>query len=164
MRASPINTNGHSLRFDESADERNYSVLAVTGTEYHTMDDLVRDYPDVGSAERRAMFCEAWLRLNHGSGYRLIQDPAQFKSRYHLVKQRGYTGVRGRQSVPGSAAYDATEISEPQLFDDTLRCYVEDRVSGLPYRVELPLPMRADALVRFELLPLEDGGEDDDYI
>lgn len=164
MRVSPINAGGYSLRSDESVDGRNCPVLGVAGAEYHTMDDLVRDYADVGSAERRATFCEAWIRLNHGSGYRLIQDPAEFRSRYHMAKQRGYTGVRGRQSAPGFGLYDVTEISEPQLYDDTLRCYVEDRVSGVPYRVELPWPMRADALVRFALLPLEDDGDDDNYI
>jgi hypothetical protein len=157
MRLSSINAGGD--RFDTSLDEYDRPVLAIQGARYQTVEDLLRDYPDVDSAERLALFWEAWLRLNHGSGYRLIQDPADFKSRYQIVKQRGYSGARGRQSAPGTGTYDVTEICEPQQYNDTLSCYVEDRLNGVPYRVEMPWPMRADSLVRFMLLPLE-GDED----
>jgi hypothetical protein len=89
----------------------------------------------------------------------LILDPTEFRTRYHTLKSRGYAGQRGRQSAPGLGAYDVTEISEPQLYNDTLRCYVEDRHNGIPYRVEMPWPMSADSLVQFQLLPIE--GEED---
>lgn len=163
MRTSRIGGGAHGLRIDASLDERDRPVLAVADAEYNNMGDLVRDYPDLVSLDHLAQYCEAWLGLNHGSGYRLIQDPTEFKSRYHMVKQRGYTGVRGRTSVPSVGPYDLTEISEPQLYDDVLRCYVEDRVYGVPYRVELPWPMNAEALVQFVLLPLLDD-EEEDYV
>lgn len=159
MRAFPVNAAGHPLRLDASLDERDRPVVSVAGAEYHTVDDLVGDFADADSGERLALFCAAWLRLNHGSGYRLIHDPAEFRNRYHIVKPRGYAGARGRQSAPGLGAYDVAEISEPQLYNDTLRCYVEDRHNGIPYRVEMPWPMNADRLVQFQLLPLE--GEED---
>jgi hypothetical protein len=161
MRASPYSASGNYPRFDSSLDDYDRPVLGVSGAEYHSMDDLLRDYPDVGSPERLAVLCEAWLRLNHGSGYRLINDPDEFKNRYLTVKQRGYSGARARQAAPGCGPYDVSEIIEPQLHYDALRCYVEDRHNGVPYRVEMPWPLRSDALVRFQLLALED---DEDYV
>jgi hypothetical protein len=145
MRSSRVGGGPHGFRLDEG------------------LDDYDRPVGEAGqvSVQHLILHIEAWLRLNHGSGYRLIKNPADFRNRAVAASQHG--GVRGRNSAPHAGQYDLTEINEPQLYSDTLRCYVEDRVSGVPYRVELPWPVNSLDMVRFDLLPqLHD--DDEDYI
>lgn len=129
---------------------------------FHDFCDPLQNHAGSASAKQLARLFEAWLLLNHGSGYRLIQDPAQFRNRAEQMARRARSAGRGRHSAPNASQYDLTEIREPRLHSNGLRCYVEDRVNGVPYRVDLPWPISPQATARFQLLPLAE--EEGDYI
>jgi hypothetical protein len=135
-------------------------VVAVDGAVYDSLDAVMQAHPQLGVPEGMALYCEAWIRLHHGTGYRVIRDPAEFAGRYRMLAQRRHSAVRTAHSAADCPVYDVTEVGEPRLQDDVLRCYVEDRLHGLPYRVEFPWPPRPDVVVEFLLLPLQDDDDD----
>lgn len=130
---------------------------------FHEADHPLDDHARTASVKELVQLFEAWLLLNHGSGFRLVKDPAPFRNRAAQTARRSRSGGRGWHAQPNAGQYDLTEMHEPRLYNGRLRCYVEDRVSGIPYRVELPWPISAQDTARFQLLPLlqEEGA---DYI
>lgn len=149
--------------FSAGLDDYDRRVLVADGVAYRDMEELVHAYPHIGRTESAMLFVEAWLRLHHGSGYRLIRDPADFRNRYRALAGRSRRGLSAAQSSAQYARYDVTEVSEPDLRSDVLRCYVEDRRCGVPYRIDMPWPAQTHTVVEFMLLPLQ-YDEEDDYI
>lgn len=149
--------------FNAGLDNDDRRVLVADGVAYRDMEEVVHAFPHIGRTESAALFAEAWLRLHHGSGYQVIRDPADFRNRYQALAGRSRRGLSAAQSSAQYARYDVTEVSEPELRSDVLRCYVEDRRCGVPYRIEMPWPTHMHTVVEFLLLPLQDD-EDDDYI
>jgi hypothetical protein len=162
MRISPAN-NAHGLDIGSGLDEYDRRVLVVEGVAYDDLDSVMQRYPQLGTTECLALYCEAWIRMHHGTGYRVIRDAADFKTRYQAQTRRGRNTVRASHQPADFGTYDVTEVSEPQLRHDVLRCYVEDRQCGVPYRVEAPWPIHTDTVVEFLLLPLQDD-EDEAYV
>jgi len=128
---------------------------------FHDACHPAQDLAGNASPAQLARMFEAWLLLNHGSGYRLIKDPVRFRSRAEQAARRAGGAGRRRHPAPDASQYDLAEICEPRLYGNRLRCYVEDRVNGVPYRVDLSWPIDAQETARFQLLPLlQDQGAD----
>jgi len=140
--------------------EREESVPAAAKADDAGLRDThagLHERPRSGTAKDLVQMFEAWLLLNHGSGFRLIRDPLAFRKRAQQAARRG--NVRR----PNAADYDLNELQEPREYNGSLRCYVENRLNGIPYRVDLPWPISAQDSARFQLLPLL-RDEDEDYI
>jgi hypothetical protein len=130
-------------------------VLMVDNVAYDNLAEVADTHPQLGMEQCMALYCEAWVRQHHGGSFCVIRHADDFKRRYRVRTQRGRNTVSASQSAEDFGVYDVTEISEPKLHDDVLRCYVEDRQYGVPYRVDLPWPVRTDAVVEFVLLPMQ---------
>lgn len=162
MRIGPT-SGGYYSHLDGGIGEYDRRVLVSAGRTYRDLDEVADAHPQFGRTGSAVVFFEAWLRLHHGSGYRIIRDANEFRRRYEAFAGRGRKALSTSQANPAYAIYDVTEVREPELRNDVLRCYVEDRRCGIPYRVDLPWPTNMEATVEFRLLSVRDG-RDDDYI
>lgn len=141
-------------------EDRVWPVTQGSEVDYRDKDASNRELHPPAAPAELVRICEAWLLLNHGSGYRLIRHPDQYRQRH--AHSSPASSRREWPATHDVRQYDLTEIAEPRVVGDILRCYVADRVSRIPYRVELPWPVTPAGPARFQLLPpLPDGP---DYI
>jgi hypothetical protein len=127
--------------------------VGAAGQRYHALAQLAAAYPDLGAAPQLALCCALCLHFARGSNFVPIGEPGEFRRRYQAMVRRG----EGRSDTSFSTAdfgpFDVSEVGAPQLLDDALVFYVEDRLYAVPYRVETPWPAQAQDRVKFLLLP-----------
>lgn len=130
-------------------------VLAA-GQRHGSIAELAAVHPALGTAEQLPLSCEICLHFTSRFGFTLIDDPDEFRRRYAALVRHSRAASSDRPSTADFGPFDVTEIGHPQLVKDTLVFYVEDKLYGVPYRVEAPWPLHAQGVVKFLLLPLEE--------
>lgn len=128
-------------------------VVIATGQRYSSMAELSTAYPELCAAEQLPLYCRICLHFVRGFGFTLIDEPDEFRHRYAALVRHGKAASGDRPSTADFGPFDTSEVGYLQLAKDKLVFYVEDKLYGVPYRVEAPWPAHAQGMVKFLLLP-----------
>ena len=137
-------------------DDGQCPLVIAAGQCYGSMAELAVAHPELGTAEQLPLYCKLTLHFTRRSGFTLIDDPDEFRRRYAALARHGKAAFSNSPSTADFAPFDVTEIASPYLAKDSLVFYVEDKLYGVPYRVEVPRPVHAQGMVKFLLLPRQE--------
>lgn len=138
----------------EDNDQRPFVIAG--GQRYNSMAELTTANPELGASEQLPLYCRIYLHFVRGFGFILIDNPEEFRSRYAARVRHGKAALGDRPTTADFGPFNTSEIGHPKLTEDKLVFYVEDKLYGIPYRVEAPWHDHAQGVVKFLLLPQQE--------
>ena len=117
-------------------DDGQRPFVIAAGQRYSAMAELSTAHPALRAAEQLPLYCSICLHFARGFSFTPIDDPDEFRRRYAALVRHGKAASGDRPSTADFGPFDTAEIGHPKLAKDKLVFYVEDKLYGVPYRVE----------------------------